>query len=350
MELPLFTSIRKTRAKQTQPQPSPKPSDTTLDPSTKPSPSPSPTPTNRLTRTRKTLTLLSTISFLLALPFLLLIELGSTHNAPVLRHIYFLKLDFSHIIPLSVPNAVLINSIARTLGLHDFYQVGLWNYCEGYDGSGITSCSRPTTGYWFNPVEILLDELLAGATIALPANITSALSLVRTASHWLSALFLTSTCLTFLSIPLTLLPLFPFFTHTRTYKHIPTTTTLLPFLPLLTALLTTAATVIATTMFTIFRNVFENVSQDVNVDARLGRAMFGFMWTAVGLEILGAGVQVGLWWCCCCCRGRRRRKRGLGKGEYNVGEGGEGGGKEEEVVEEKVATRRRLGFGRRKQW
>lgn len=27
----------------------------------------------------------------------------------------------------------LSNSIARTLGLHDFYQVGLWNYCEGYD-------------------------------------------------------------------------------------------------------------------------------------------------------------------------------------------------------------------------
>jgi len=26
-----------------------------------------------------------------------------------------------------------LNSIARSLGLHDFYQVGLWNYCEGYN-------------------------------------------------------------------------------------------------------------------------------------------------------------------------------------------------------------------------
>jgi hypothetical protein len=33
---------------------------------------------------------------------------------------------------MNVPNAVLINSIARTIGLHDFYQVGLWNFCEGY--------------------------------------------------------------------------------------------------------------------------------------------------------------------------------------------------------------------------
>ncbi len=65
-----------------------------------------------------------------------------------------------------MPNAVLINSIARTLGLHDFYQVGLWNYCEGYEGSGqgITGCSAAVLGYWFNPVEILLEELLAGAT------------------------------------------------------------------------------------------------------------------------------------------------------------------------------------------
>lgn len=49
-----------------------------------------------------------------------------------MRDLYFFKLDLTDILPLSVPNATLINSIARTLGLHDFYQVGLWNFCEGY--------------------------------------------------------------------------------------------------------------------------------------------------------------------------------------------------------------------------
>ena len=47
--------------------------------------------------------------------------------------IYFFKLDLADIIPQSVPNLTLMNSIARTLGLHDFYQVGLWNFCEGYE-------------------------------------------------------------------------------------------------------------------------------------------------------------------------------------------------------------------------
>lgn len=31
------------------------------------------------------------------------------------------------------PNSRLLNSVARSLGLHDFYQVGLWNFCEGYN-------------------------------------------------------------------------------------------------------------------------------------------------------------------------------------------------------------------------
>jgi len=63
---------------------------------------------------------------------LILVLIGNTHIRPVLTDIYFFQLDVSDIIPLSVQNAQLLNSIARSLGLHDFYQVGLWNFCEGY--------------------------------------------------------------------------------------------------------------------------------------------------------------------------------------------------------------------------
>lgn len=102
--------------------------------------------------------------YLLAWIFLVLVEIGNVSNKPVLRDTYFLKLDLSNIIPLSVPNAVFINSIARSIGLHDFYQVGLWNFCEGYDDSGITNCSKPRVMYSFDPVRILVNELLSGAT------------------------------------------------------------------------------------------------------------------------------------------------------------------------------------------
>lgn len=102
--------------------------------------------------------------YLLAFIFLILVVTGNLKDRLLLRDAYFLKIDLSDIVPQSVPNASLLNSIARTIGLHDFYQVGLWNFCEGYMDEGITFCSKPQKLYFFNPVEILLDELLAGAT------------------------------------------------------------------------------------------------------------------------------------------------------------------------------------------
>lgn len=87
----------------------------------------------RSTKLRKTFAAIATVSYLISLVFLILILIGNIRDHAVLRDIYFYKLDLSNIIPLSAPNAMLINSIAQTLGLHDFYQVGLWNFCEGYN-------------------------------------------------------------------------------------------------------------------------------------------------------------------------------------------------------------------------
>lgn len=119
------------------------------------------------TRTRLIFSLLTSFLFLISLVFTILVEVGnvSADHRHITGSIYFIKLDLSHIIPQAVPQAQLINSIARTLGLHDFYQVGLWNFCEGY-GNEISGCSAPKTLYWFNPVEIILSELLSGATSA----------------------------------------------------------------------------------------------------------------------------------------------------------------------------------------
>lgn len=112
--------------------------------------------------------IIRSLCYLIAWIFLLLVVIGNVADQPVIRETYFLKIDLANIIPLSVPNAVLINTIARTIGLHDFYQVGLWNFCEGYLDEGITNCSKPKTLYWFNPVEIILNELLSGATSTFP--------------------------------------------------------------------------------------------------------------------------------------------------------------------------------------
>ena len=159
MALPTFVSSKRQRRSHQEKGTTPSSEKSPSDPH-----GPSPHTVKAATRTRLIFSLLTSFLFLTALVFLILVEIGNTsHHHPVIGSIYFMKLDLSHIIPRAVPQATLINSIARSLGLHDFYQVGLWNYCEGY-GAEITSCSKPRTLYWFNPVQIILSELLSGAT------------------------------------------------------------------------------------------------------------------------------------------------------------------------------------------
>ncbi|KAA8652180.1 hypothetical protein EYZ11_000496 [Aspergillus tanneri] len=265
--------------------------------------------------------ILRSLFYLLAWIFLLLVIIGNVSNKPVLRDTYFLKIDLSNIIPLSIPNAVLINSIARSIGLHDFYQVGLWNFCEGYNDVGITYCSKPKTLYWFDPVSILLSELLSGATIALPAEITDALQIARKASYWMFGLFLTAIVLTFVMIFLS-----PFAVSSRPPQTISADPAInvahpvhrrrtfvlfrsIPFLILsfLTALFTIVASVVATVMFYIFRNVFTNSAQDLNIDAWVGTRMMAFMWIASGFNLIPFLWQLGSS-CVACCGGRKARK------------------------------------------
>lgn len=124
----------------------------------------SPAQIKRATRTRFIWALIAALLLLISVIFLILVEVGNIGDRAVSRDTYFIQIDLSNIVPVSVPNAMLINSIAQTLGLNDYYRVGLWNYCAGNIGTGILNCSKPQTMWWFNPVEIIQSQLLAGAS------------------------------------------------------------------------------------------------------------------------------------------------------------------------------------------
>ncbi|KAF2759769.1 integral membrane protein-like protein [Pseudovirgaria hyperparasitica] len=253
----------------------------------------------RATRTRKIFALLSSFCLLLTVIFLILVEVGGTTTSSVRTQIYFINLDLSNIVPLSVPNAPLLNSIARTLGLHDFYRVYLWGFCEGYNGEGVTKCSDPETLYSFNPVEILRSELLAGASIQLPANINDILDLIRLVSHWMFGLFLSGAVLSFV-----LIFVVPWGIYSR-WASLP-----ISILAFTNALIITVACVIATVMFVIFKNVIAGVSE-LNIRASIGVEMFAFMWIASGFAIITWLIHLGQ---CCCCASRRDVRTGRRKG------------------------------------
>lgn len=253
----------------------------------------------RATRTRKIWTLATSFFLFLSLLFLILLNIGGVRNKAVIKNWYFIRLDLSNIVPASVPNFALINTIAQTLGLHDFYQVGLWGYCEGYQGQGVTYCSDPKTLYWFNPVAILRNELLAGASINLPADINNILDLIHLASNWMFGLFLTGTVLSFV-----LIFVMPISIFTRWLGLVAS------ILAFLNALFITVAAVIATVMFIIFRNTIGGVAE-LNIGAEIGTTMFAFMWVAAAFAIFAWLVQMGM---CCCCASRRDVKKGKKRG------------------------------------
>lgn len=320
----------------------------------------------RATRTRKVFSLLTSFFLFITVLFLILVEIGGTSNESVIRNWYFLRIDLSHIIPASVPNFALINTIAQTLGLHDFYQVGLWGFCEGYNGQGVTYCSSPQALYWFNPVEILRNELLAGASskfldwkphlftlvrndhwllgtdivlVNLPADINDILDLIKIASHVMFGLFLTSACLSFV-----LIFTVPFALYSR-WLSLP-----IAIFTFLNALFVTAASIIATVMFVIFRNVMSSVAE-LNISAEVGGYLFGFMWTASAFAIFAWLVQTGL---CCCCASRRDVRTGRKRGNEKAYHGD--GATDRAVtsaeanangVQDKPSRRRRFRFGKR---
>lgn len=283
------------------------------------------------------LRLFTTAIYLVSTVFLILVEIGNINNDVVIKDTYFLKIGLANVIPQSVPNAVFINSIAQSIGLHDFYQVGLWGFCEGYNGRGITYCSPAKTLYWFNPVDIILSELLAGASIALPVEVTDALDIVQVASRWMFVAFLVGTCLTFICIFFVPMGFSkrPRWQHKA--KRIFIRQLPLTILTFLALLFTGAAAVIATVMFVIFRNTFSGAA-DLNITAHLGSPMLAFMWIATGLNLIGFLMQIGT--CCgvCCCTGRRKaeRKSQIGRGKSDT---------PEKSVED-VNNRGKFGFGR----
>ncbi|KAF9770248.1 hypothetical protein IL306_012222 [Fusarium sp. DS 682] len=228
--------------------------------------------------------------FFLSIPFLILVIIGNTHINSTLNDIYFFQLDVSQVIPISVDNSQLLNSVARSLGLHDFYQVGLWNFCEGYNDEGVTDCSEPKAWYWFNPVEILVSELLAGAQIALPAQAVTVLNLLKIGSRIMYGCFMAGICVNFV-----LMLASPLVIRTRWWS-LPLTV-----LSFCAMVLVGLAAIIATTI-SVAAKVALTAQDQLNIRANIGIKMFAFMWIAAIFTFLSFALHAAM---SCCCRPNR---------------------------------------------
>lgn len=256
------------------------------------------------TKHRKNVILVACACYLLSMTFLILVLAGNGPTAP-LRNIYFYRFDLSEVVAPSQPNAQLVNSVARFFGLHDFYQVGLWNYCSGFHDTGITFCSLAEADFWFNPVQVIMDELLQGQTIALPQQVLDMLEVLRICSQVMAGFFVAGIVFAVLLLPLT-----PLAIKSRWWS-----------LPLaivsgLAALMIAIAAAIATAITLVFRMAAES-QPELNIKVEIGTPMWAFMWLTAGLSVIGFLLHAGMG---CCCTSKRKATRKLAERDGANGE------------------------------
>ena len=203
-----------------------------------------------------------------------------------------------------MPESGHFNSVAQSIGLHDFYQNSLWGYCEGYNdkGENVTDCSKPKPMYVFDPVQIFSSELFSGQSVIIPQSIQNELGKLHTASRWMFALYIVGVILAFITVMVGLTAL-----CTMLGSCIATFASLFAFIFI------GAATLVAQVMFTIYRNVINNTITELNVSANLGTTMFSFSWTATLAALIAFfGFLIGI----CCGTGGRRNS--VTKGKYDA--------------------------------
>ena len=271
------------------------------------------------TKHRKRFAIFTSFLFVVTLIFLILVQIGNLSNQHVLGDLYFFKIDVTNIVVTGLRNQKPGNTLAKQAGLHDFYQVGMWNFCEGFNDQGITACSKPQLMYWFNPIQILIDEILNGdhgpfffspppfiplpnpranapTPVNLPPTVTEYLYIIRTASQTMFVLFFASTFTSFLAIFLC-----PLAVYSRLVS-IP-----IALFALLSALMTFVATGISTGMWSVFQRQLQVYGADMHVVPSIGRKMSIFTWIAAGCALFAAFGQLGMM---CCGTSRRDIRTG----------------------------------------
>lgn len=98
-------------------------------------------------------------------------------------------------------NNDLLNALtetARSKALKDFYQVGLWSYCEGEVTDGvekITHCSSSNSQFWFNPVEVW-NLQNTNVQNVLGDDLQKGLNTYKKIAGWMNWAFIIATVLT----------------------------------------------------------------------------------------------------------------------------------------------------------
>jgi hypothetical protein len=160
---------------------------------------------------------------------------------------------------------------------------------------GVTFCSPPKSFFWFNPVEVLVGELLAGAKIALPSEVVTILTLLRIGSQVMYAFFMSGIVLNFVLLLAT-----PLVLRTRWFSLF---TSLVGGVA---GIVLTVAAIIAT-VISVAAKIALTAQDQLNIQCDIGAKMFAFMWIAALSTDFAFLLHAAMG--CCCAPEKRNGSR-----------------------------------------
>jgi len=259
------------------------------------------------------LTLASLICIVIVMIGQLPTKEGKTPSTSLGRDLYFFKADTSgftadpkNVLDHLPANVNIDNNLLQALqgaasskDLKDFYQVGLFSYCEGDkdDKTGvetITYCSGGKTNFWFDPFSVweLKDT---SAQKVLGEDLQKGLNAYRKASGWMIWSFGIALVLSAAEF------IIGFFAIFSRWGSLVTT-----IVSTAQSVFIIAAAATATSIYAVLAGVFESVLKPYNIKATLGKQMLSVVWLAVAF-----GFASGLFWLLstCCCSGKSNQKK-----------------------------------------
>lgn len=160
---------------------------------------------------------------------------------------------------------------------------------------GVTFCSPPKSFFWFDPVSVLVGELLAGARIALPSEVVTILTLLRIGSQVMYAFFMSGIVLNCILLLLT-----PLVLKTRWFSLCTS------LIGAAAGLVLTVAAVIAT-VISVAAKIALTAQDQLNIQCDIGGKMFAFMWIAALLTDFAFLLHAAMG--CCCAPDKRLNSR-----------------------------------------
>ncbi|KAJ5174980.1 uncharacterized protein N7482_000857 [Penicillium canariense] len=245
---------------------------------------------------------------------IIMVGLGCTKaSSGTLNNLYFVRVDLQNISSEGSKTTTEIENILSEHGitsvtssevsdvlsklqedstLADFYQIGLWGYCDGAinnNTANVTECSKPKSEFYFDPFYVWgLED--SDVKDELPSDYTKAMKVYKAVSKWMFIAYLVAFIVTIVEI------LVGFFAICSRWGSCVTT-----FFAVLAFLFTTAASITSTVLFSVFKSSLSSTLDAYGITLTLGKNIYAATWLAVVFSL----AAVIFWtFSICCCSGR----------------------------------------------